>query len=99
MTTYRVSKDGSLGVSLKGKVYQPGDGLPEDLSEEAAEQLLKTGAIEKAPAKAKTEAEVSDDTKAKAEEAAKAKAEADAKAKADAEAKAKSTGTNKPSTR
>lgn len=45
MSKYRVS-EGAPGVSLNKRVYLPGEELPETLAEEAAEQLLKSGAIE-----------------------------------------------------
>lgn len=46
MSKYRVS-EGAPGVSLNKRVYLPGEELPETLTEEAAEQLLKSGAVEK----------------------------------------------------
>lgn len=106
MSRYRVV-EGAPSVSLDKKLYGPGDLLPETVNDEAVEQLLKNGAIEKASAKDESKAELkaaegSEELKAKTEEDAKAAAEADAKVKAAAEAKAKaeaaktSTGTNKP---
>lgn len=99
MTTYRVA-EGAPGVSLNKRVYLPGEELPDTLTEGAAEQLLKTGAIEKVAAKGKSDAELkaAEEAEAKAKADAEAKAAADAKAKADAEAKAR-TATQKSSTR
>jgi hypothetical protein len=55
---YRVA-NGAPSVSLNKKLYLPGDVLPE-LTEEQQEQLLKTGAIEKASAKDLADAEKKD---------------------------------------
>lgn len=57
MSAYRVREDTTQSVSHKKRVYGPGETLPDDLSEEAVEQLLKNGAIEKLTAKDKSEAE------------------------------------------
>lgn len=100
MSRYRVV-EGAPSVSLDKKLYAPGELLPETVNDAAVEQLLKNGAIEKAPAEDESKAE-----QKAAEETEEQKA--DAKAKADANAKAaeasvtgapsdkRTTGTNKP---
>jgi hypothetical protein len=80
MSRYRVV-EGAPSVSLDKKLYAPGELLPETVNDEAVEQLLKNGAIEKASAKDESKAE-----QKAAEETEEQKAEA--KAKADANAKA-----------
>jgi hypothetical protein len=96
MSRYRVV-EGAPSVSLDKKLYAPGDLLPETINDEAIEQLLKNGAIEKTSAKDESKAE---QKAAEDSEEQKAKADADAKAAAEAKAKAEAvkttTGTNKP---
>lgn len=112
MTRYRVKTETNLSVSHNGKVYVPGSILPADLTEEQADSLFESGAIEEvsvlegASEQDSDKSDKSDDSedatgaKAKPEDAASSNPSTQ-EAKTDAATKASATSkpaTTKPAT-